>query len=152
MNLVDHYKDKDSSFAQDVLKDFLAISKELPSFFNAAVKNYLIPYCESSEYYIAKESIELLGEVKMECKQFEDEWLRIVIGLFKKIHAGFRSDMEWRSELYAEMHSLTFECIQRNLAMITSFLDSRTASSGFDIINMLQVLAYLNYTTRLLLM
>lgn len=78
----------------------------------------------------------------MENKQFEDEWLRIVIGLFKKIQPGFRSDMEWRAELYCQMYSLTFECLQRNLSMLTAFLDSRTASSGFDIINMLQVMAY----------
>lgn len=43
MNLVEHYKDKDTSFVQDVLKDLLAISKGSPAFFNAAVKNISFP-------------------------------------------------------------------------------------------------------------
>jgi hypothetical protein len=148
--LLSIYKDKGDEFAKDCVKILLGISEEFPGVFKKTIQEDVIGYCQSNEYYDVKEFVEILREICRAHHEYEDEWLKIVIDLFQKIPPGFRSDMEWRAELYKDIHKLTYGCMLRNIVTIEKFLNSRKDSDKFDIVHMLHVLCYFEFHDKVI--
>jgi len=145
ISLAKHYQSDDKEFSTSIVKKLLRITRKQVNFFQHVTREFVLKNCKSTEYYTAKEYIDLLTDIKNEYPEFEDDWLKIVIDVFKKIPPTWQSDMDWRSELFSEMFTLSYGCIQRNLELILEFLNSRTETDGFDIINFLYVLAYFEF-------
>ena len=143
-SLEEIHKEKDPRFSQELIRNMLQLTEEvLPLLQKRIIKEYVLLYARSSDYYTSTDFIKLLGNLKKQHAEFEDDWLQLVVNWFRKVAPDvLSSDLDERSSFYKQAYNLSYACIKRNITLLETFLQERNERQIIDVIQILHLLSY----------
>lgn len=122
--------------------------KKFSSYERNLVENYLLPDCDTNDFYRSEKAIKTLTELRRENEALNDLWLRTVLNFISKYkphrHEGVISN-SFRKEFYQEMYKLKHSEIRNEFDTMNNYIDKHLMDTDlydYDIINIINILGY----------
>lgn len=120
------------------------------------VENYLLPDCDTDDYYKNEKTIKILGDLRTKNDSLNGFWFKAALNMISKYqphrHEGAISN-SFRKDFYREMYKLKRSDIFKESAFIQNHIENHLNDIDlydYDIINILNILGYFSLHSEIL--
>lgn len=145
-----YFKENDIDFCERLISILLFITKERPSIYNKIVKNHIVKYCNSDEYYTAVKALKRLTHIREQASEFNDLWLQQALLFLEKTQPD-HSSLDYRNDLFEAMYELSQDVIKNHIQEISNFIKQRISLHHFsDVFQIYGILGFYNLHNELI--
>lgn len=126
------------------------------SYERSLVENYLLPDCDTDDFYRSEKAIKTLTELRRKNETLNDLWLRTVLNFISKYkphrHEGVITN-SFRKEYYQEMYKLKHSEILNEFDTMSNYIDKHLMDTDlydYDIINIINILGYFSLHNQII--
>lgn len=143
-------ENKDMKFCRVLIKSLLFITRENKRQYDFVVRETLLKYTKSSEYYTILDTLERFSEIRRDHPHFSRVWLVEILGFLKITKPDPYSWNDSRTRLIEEIYNLDVDVIMQELDLINTLVKDRIQKEYYpDVFMVFNILSYFNLHSAL---
>jgi len=141
-----YYNEKDFKYCQELVDILLFITKENQEMYVRIVKDYVVKYCNSKDYYTDVDFIEKLTRIRNQSPEFNELWLQQTIGFLSRTKPDYCDHaFDSRNELFKTIYHLPQNVITQNILLIKELIRHKIDGRYFtDVFELYGILGFFN--------